>query len=71
MANKILSEYLSQDPNLLARFEREAQAVAELSHPNVLSIFDFGKEGDVVFAVMEFLEGETLRSWLERGAIPV
>ena len=71
MAIKVLSPRLSQDPDLLGRFEREAQAVAALSHPNVLSIFDFGKEGDVVFLVMELLDGETVRARLERGAVPV
>ncbi len=54
----------------LARFEREARAVAALSHPNVLAIHDVGAEGSVHFVVTELLEGETLRARLAaRGAL--
>ena len=54
----------------LARFEREARAVAALSHPNVLAIHDVGAEGSVHFVVTELLEGETLRARLKaRGAL--
>jgi len=71
VAVKVLPKHLSESPDFLARFEREAQAIAALSHPNILSIFDLGKEGGVCFAVMELLEGETLRVRLEQGALPV
>ncbi|MEI6669873.1 MAG: protein kinase [Acidobacteriota bacterium] len=70
VAIKILPEALAADPAALARFEREAQAVAALSHPNILSIFDFGREGATAYAVMELLEGETLRARLSQGALP-
>jgi hypothetical protein len=70
VAIKILPEALAADPAALARFEREAQAVAALSHPNILSIFDFGRQGDTAYAVMELLEGETLRARLAHGALP-
>ncbi|MEI6669871.1 MAG: protein kinase [Acidobacteriota bacterium] len=70
VAIKILPEALAADPAALVRFEREAQAVAALSHPNILSIFDFGREGATAYAVMELLEGETLRVRLEHGALP-
>ena len=54
----------------LARFEREARAVAALNHPNVLAIHDVGAEGSVHFVVTELLEGETLRARLAaRGAL--
>lgn len=69
VAVKILPERLAQDAEALRRFEREAKAVAALSHPNILSIFDFGTEEGVSYAVMELLEGETLRGRLQRGAI--
>lgn len=67
VAVKILPEHLAQDAEALRRFEREAKAVAALSHPNILSIFDFGSEDGVSYAVMEFLEGETLRDCLKRS----
>jgi eukaryotic-like serine/threonine-protein kinase len=69
VAIKILPEALAADPAALARFEREAQAVAALSHPNILAIFDFGRQGETAYAVMEFLDGETLRARLAHGAL--
>jgi serine/threonine-protein kinase len=62
VAVKVLPSHLAQDPGALARFKREVRALAALSHPNILNLYDFGGEGDVRFAVMELLEGETLRS---------
>jgi len=70
VAVKVLPERLAQDPAALARFEREAQSVAALSHPNILAIHDFGRDQDVSFAVMELLEGETLRARMERATMP-
>lgn len=70
VAIKVLPSDLADNPEALARFEREARAVARLSHPNILAIFDFGREGETAFAVMELLEGETLRARLEHGALP-
>src|SRR5262245_56012889 len=71
VAIKVLPAAFAQDADRLARFEREAKAVAALSHPNILSIFDFGVHDTQAYAVMELLDGETLRERLMRGAIPV
>ena len=70
VAIKVIPESLAADRDLLARFEREAKAVAALSHPNVMGIHDFGKENGVTFAVMELLEGESLRQKLKVGPLP-
>lgn len=70
VAVKVLPEQLSSNPDALARFDREAKAVAALNHPNILSIFDTGASGGIAFAVMELLEGETLRDRLVHGPLP-
>jgi hypothetical protein len=69
VAIKVLPPFLAGDLDLLSRFEREAKAVAALNHPNILGIYDFGKEGEHSFAVMELLEGESLRDRLRTGAM--
>jgi serine/threonine-protein kinase len=69
VAVKILPEHLAGNLEALRRFEREAKAVAALSHPNILAIHDFGTEQSVSYAVMELLEGETLRARLTRSAL--
>src|SRR5476651_2463179 len=69
VAIKVLPESVATDPSTLARFEREAKAVAALSHPNILSIFDFGTHDGISYAVTELLEGETLRGKLSAGPI--
>jgi Tol biopolymer transport system component len=71
VAVKVLPEEFAAHPDALARFEREAKAVAALNHPNILGIYDFGTEGTVAFAVMELLEGETLRDRVDAGAVPI
>ena len=69
VAIKVLPGSVASDPSRLHRFEQEARAVAALSHANILAIFDIGT-GDVPFLVTELLEGETLRSVIERGPVP-
>src|SRR5947207_12001671 len=68
VAVKVLPVQFAENATALARFEREAKAVAALSHPNILSIFDFGTEQGTAYAVMELLEGATLR---EKLAAPI
>jgi Tol biopolymer transport system component len=71
VAVKVLPASVSQDPDALARFEREARAVGALSHPNIVNIHDVGSHDGVSYVVMELLDGETLRSRLQSdGAAP-
>jgi len=70
VAVKVLPERVAGSADALARFEREAKAVAALSHPNILAIHEFGRQDETAYAVTELLEGETLRHRLAQGALP-
>jgi serine/threonine protein kinase len=70
VALKVLPARLAESQEAFDRFEREAKAVAALSHPNILAIHDFGTHEGRAYAVMELLEGETLRQRLTAGALP-
>ena len=61
VAVKILHSQFSADESFIKRFRREAQAAANLSHPNIVSIFDWGEEGSTYFIVMELIDGRPLR----------
>src|SRR5581483_2012800 len=71
VALKVLLPAAGEHVEALVRFEREARAVAALSHPNILAIHDFGTDRDVAYAVMELLDGDTLRERLVSGRLPV
>jgi serine/threonine protein kinase len=69
VAIKVLSATLAGDPDALTRFEREAMSVAKLSHPNILAIFELGRDGSTAFVVTELVDGETLRVRLDAGPL--
>src|SRR5687768_1584426 len=71
VAIKVLPASFARDRESLERFHREARAVAALSHPNILGIYELGEADGAPYAVMELLEGETLRARLAGGALPV
>ncbi len=69
VAIKVLSERLSANEEFRHRFEREARAISQLSHPNVCALYDVGRQDGVEYLVMEYLEGQTLAEKLARGAL--
>lgn len=71
VAIKVLPESLAANSDSLARFEREARALAALQHPGILAVHDFGREGEFLFTVTELLEGRTLRDKLRKGPLPI
>src|SRR5262249_15897355 len=71
VAIKILPEEFSRDPDRVARFQREAEVLASLNHPNIGSIYDLEEAEGSRFLVLAFVEGETLAERIGRGAIPV
>ena len=71
VAVKVLPERAAADRDALARFEREARTVSQLSHPHIGAVFDVGREGGTEYLVMELLEGEMLSERLIRGALPL
>ena len=71
VAIKVLPEQFTQDPQRLARFEREAKLLASLNHPNIAAIHSFEHADDVHFLVLELVEGETLAERVAKGPLPV
>src|SRR5947207_10406823 len=60
VAIKVLFAEFATDPNFVERFRREAQSAAALNHPNIVSVYDWGKYGGTYFIAMEYVEGRTL-----------
>src|SRR5580700_1233711 len=71
VALKILPAAFSDDPAWRQRFEKEARAAASLNHPNVVAVHDFGSQDGVYFIASELVEGESLRSVIRKGPLPL
>jgi len=71
VAIKVLSSRLSANPEVRARFEREARAISQLNHPHICTLYDIGEQEGVAYLVIEYLEGETLAARLAKGPLPV
>ncbi|HET9593692.1 MAG TPA: serine/threonine-protein kinase [Solirubrobacterales bacterium] len=67
VAVKVLSDTIATDPGFVARFRREAQTAASLSHPNLVGVYDYSDEDERPYLVMQFVPGENLAARLERG----
>lgn len=65
VAVKILHSSFAEDPDFIVRFRHEAQSAGKLSHPNIVGIYDVGCDGDVHYIVMEYVEGETLKQYID------
>src|SRR5215831_6824629 len=71
VAIKILPDGFARDPERVGRFQREAEVLASLNHPNIAAIYDVQEAGATRFLVLELVEGETLAERIQGGAIPV
>jgi serine/threonine protein kinase/Tfp pilus assembly protein PilF len=72
VAVKVLPPHVALRPGWRDRFEREARSIAALNHPNICTLHDVGRDGDVEYLVMEYLDGETLAARLaSRGPLPI
>ena len=72
VAIKLMHRDISEEPDQLERFRREARAVARLSHPHVVTVIDFGEDDGTPYIVLEYVEGETLKERIKRmGRLPV
>jgi eukaryotic-like serine/threonine-protein kinase len=69
VAVKIMPEEVSGDPHRAIRFEREARAASALNHPNIISVYDVGREGDTAYIVSELVDGESLRHAIAEGPL--
>src|SRR5512147_860104 len=66
VAVKVLADKLSGDDNARLRFQREARSAAQLNHPNIITVHDFGEDQGVAYMAMELLEGSDLRNLIEK-----
>ena len=71
VAIKILPEEFSSDADRISRFQREAEVLASLNHPNIASIYDFEESNGSRYLVLELVEGETLADRIARGPVPI
>lgn len=69
VAVKVLPKEVRNDPGFGDRFVREAQTLAKLNHPNIVTVYDFGRAGDLFYFVMEFVDGITLRESIAAGGV--
>lgn len=69
VAVKVLRPEFSNDDEFIKRFRREAHSTTSLNHPNIVSIYDVGEENDIYFIVMEYVEGKTLKQYIQQNKV--
>ncbi len=71
VAIKVIKSDLTESPDFVMRFEREAETIASLRHPHILKLFDYGQEGEVIYLVMELVSGGSLSDLIRQGPLPI
>lgn len=71
VAIKILPPHPGMDPQFFDRFQNEAKTIAKLQHPHILSVFDFGQEDDILYLIMPYVTGGSMKSLIDKGALPL
>ena len=71
VAVKVLASELSRDPAFVERFRREAQAAANLNHANIVSVYDWGQDGETSFIVMEYIDGTRITEYCSERSLSV
>ena len=72
VAVKILHGNFAEDEDFVLRFRHEAQSAGKLTHPNIVGIYDVGCDGDIHYIVMEYVEGQTLKQYIQsHPSIPI
>src|SRR5699024_8176442 len=66
VAIKVLRLEFANDPEFIERFDREAQAATSLAHPNIVNIYDVGEENHILYMVMEYIDGFTLKEYIQQ-----
>ena len=69
VAIKVIEAKISNDPDFLRRFERESQLIASLSHTHIVKVFDYGRQNNLIYLVMELLSGGSLNDTLNKGPL--
>ena len=71
VAIKMIHPHFLDDPGFVSRFEREAQIVAKLDHPNIVQVYDYAEHNGQPYIVMKYIEGSTLKDVLDEGALGI
>src|SRR5215471_5875951 len=71
VAIKVLPPHWASNPEMKARFDREARMIAGLNHPHICTLYDIGQQDSTDYLVMEYIEGQTLTDRIAKGPLPI